>query len=84
MSRDELETQYKEVLKDFAMHYVAIWNALRSLGLTDPQIKGAISNILEMNNGSLKDTMKEARQEKHRETWRRFVEGCEKRNEQTN
>lgn len=41
----ELEAYYKGILKEFAKHYVAMWNALESLGLTDRQIKGAIREI---------------------------------------
>lgn len=45
--KKELEEFYKNGLKDFARHYVAMWNALKSLGLSDPQVKGAISQIFE-------------------------------------
>lgn len=69
LDKKELEAYYKGVLKDFARHYVAIWNALDSLGLSDPQIKGAISHIFERSGGSLQDTMKEARQEKNRKAY---------------
>ena len=48
----ELEAHYKEVLKEFAKHYVAMWNALGSLGLTDPQIKGAIGELYNQTNGT--------------------------------
>ena len=75
----ELEAYYKDALKDFAKHYVAIWNALDSLGLSDRQIKGAISNILENSGGTMKDTRKEARQEKNRKAYEDLVK--EKNNE---
>lgn len=48
--KEKLEEDYKKALKDFAKHYVALWNALKSLGLSDPQVKGAISQIYEANN----------------------------------
>lgn len=67
--KQALEEMYREALKDFAKHYVAIWNALKSLGLTDPQVKGAISNILESSGGSMRDIVKEARQ---RKAWEEF------------
>lgn len=60
----ELAVEYEKVLKDFAIQYMAIWDALKSLGLTDPQVKGAISSILENSGGTMKDIMIEAKQEK--------------------
>lgn len=72
MSNKELERYYKKELKDFAKHYVAIWNALRSLGLSDPQIKGAISHILENSGRTVRDMKKEARQER---TYRDIING---------
>ena len=64
LDKKELEAYYKDTLKDFARHYVAIWNALKSLGLTDPQVRGAISHILEQSSGTMKDTLQESRQMK--------------------
>ena len=71
MSKEELEAQYKETLKDFAKHYVAIWNALKSLGLTDPQVRGAVSYILEQSGGTMKNTMTEAKQMRIRDLYRK-------------
>lgn len=42
----ELEKKYKVLLKDFAIQYVALWNACQSLGLNDRQTKGLIEFIL--------------------------------------
>ena len=55
--RDKWEEFYKINLKDFAIHYVALWNSLRSLGLSDPQIKGAISILFEVNGISFKEAV---------------------------
>lgn len=46
----ELEAYYKGTLKEFAKHYVAMWNALESLGLNDRQVKGAIREIFDQCN----------------------------------
>lgn len=56
--RKKWEEEYKKALKDFAIHYVALWNSLKSLGLSDPQTKGAIAMIFEMNDISFKDAVK--------------------------
>lgn len=58
----ELEKEYKEVLSDFAAVYVALWNSLKSHGLTDPQVKGAISLLFENGGGTFEDTIKESKQ----------------------
>lgn len=58
----ELEKEYKEVLSDFAAVYVALWNSLKSHGLTDPQVKGAISLLFENGSGTAADALREARQ----------------------
>lgn len=71
----ELEAEYTKVLKDFAIQYVALWNALKSLGLTDPQIKGAISNILENGGGTMKDSLREAKQMRNEKMWKELYEG---------
>ena len=55
--KDKWEEFYKTNLKDFAIHYVALWNSLRSLGLSDPQIKGAISILFEVNGISFKEAV---------------------------
>ena len=44
--KNKLQDEYKETLKEFAKHYVALWNALDMLGLTNAQIKGVIELIL--------------------------------------
>ena len=49
--RKPVEEEYKKTLEEFAIHYVALWNALHSLGLNDKQTKHAI----EIFNIGLKD-----------------------------
>lgn len=55
--RKKLEEEYKESLKDFAIHYVAMWNALKSLGMSDKQIVASLRIIFEINDITLKKQM---------------------------
>ena len=71
----ELEKEYVEALRDFAMYYVAIWNALKTLGMTDPQVKGAISYILDHSGGTMKNTVKEATQDV---IWKEIIKNRER------
>lgn len=58
----ELEKEFKESLKDFAAMYIALWNSLKSNGMTDPQVVGAIKLLFEQGSGTFGDATKEARQ----------------------
>ena len=62
--RKDLEEFYKKELKDFAMYYVAIWNALDSLGLNDRQKKGAMSDIFFGANEALNIDKKQKKGDK--------------------
>ena len=46
----KLEIQYKREIREFALHYVALWNACQSLGLNDRQTKGMIEFLINNEN----------------------------------